>query len=39
MSTQQQQLKVVLASCKRKTAIARVVVKPGKGRVWVNGIP
>jgi small subunit ribosomal protein S9 len=39
LSTQQQQLKVVLASCKRKTAIARVVVKPGKGRVWVNGIP
>jgi len=31
--------KVVIATGKRKTAIARAIVKPGKGRVWVNGIP
>jgi len=32
-------VKVVLSVGKRKTAVARAVVKPGKGRVWVNGIP
>lgn len=31
--------KIVLATGKRKTAIARAVIKPGKGRVWINGIP
>ncbi len=31
--------KVVVASGKRKTAIARAVVRPGKGRVWINGVP
>jgi small subunit ribosomal protein S9 len=31
--------KIVISSGKRKTAIARAVVKPGKGRVWVNNIP
>jgi small subunit ribosomal protein S9 len=31
--------KVVIVTGKRKTAIARAVIKPGKGRVWVNGIP
>jgi len=30
---------VVVASGKRKTAIARAVVRPGKGRVWINGVP
>ena len=29
----------VLAVGKRKTAIARVVVKPGKGRVRINNVP
>ncbi|MCS7108312.1 MAG: 30S ribosomal protein S9 [Sulfolobales archaeon] len=33
------QLKIVISSSKRKTAVARVTLKPGKGRVWVNGIP
>ncbi|HIQ03092.1 MAG TPA: 30S ribosomal protein S9 [Desulfurococcales archaeon] len=32
-------MKIVIASGKRKTAIARAVIKPGKGRVWINGIP
>ncbi len=32
-------VKIVLSSGKRKTAIARAVIKPGKGRVWINGIP
>ena len=32
-------MKIVIASGRRKTAIARVVIKPGKGRVWINGIP
>jgi len=31
--------KIVLTSSKRKTAIARAVVKPGKGRVFINGKP
>jgi small subunit ribosomal protein S9 len=31
--------KVILTSGKRKTAIARAVVKPGKGRVFINGKP
>ncbi|RLG81647.1 MAG: 30S ribosomal protein S9 [Thermoprotei archaeon] len=36
MSTQH---KVVIASGKRKTAIARAIIRPGRGRVWINGIP
>ena len=32
-------VKIVLSTGKRKTAIARAVLKPGKGRVWINGIP
>lgn len=32
-------MKVVIASGKRKRAIARAVIKPGKGRVWVNNVP
>jgi len=31
--------KIVLTSGKRKTAIAKAVVKPGKGRVFINGKP
>ncbi|MCQ4343740.1 MAG: 30S ribosomal protein S9, partial [Sulfolobales archaeon] len=30
---------VILSSAKRKTAIARCVLRPGKGRVLVNGVP
>ena len=32
-------MKVVITSGKRKTAIARAIIKPGKGRVWVNNLP
>jgi len=32
-------VKVVIASARRKTARARVIVKEGKGRVFVNGVP
>ncbi len=31
--------KIVVSTGKRKSAIARAVIKPGKGRVWINGIP
>jgi len=31
--------RIVIATGKRKTAVARAIVKPGKGRVWINGIP
>jgi small subunit ribosomal protein S9 len=31
--------KIVVASGKRKTSIAKAVVKPGIGRVWINGVP
>ncbi|OYT48755.1 MAG: 30S ribosomal protein S9 [Desulfurococcales archaeon ex4484_42] len=37
MSTSQS--KIIIATGKRKTAIARAVIRPGKGRVWINGIP
>jgi len=32
-------VRVVLASARRKTARARVIVKEGKGRVLINGTP
>jgi len=32
-------LKIVLASARRKTARARAVVREGRGRVFVNGVP
>ena len=32
-------LKIVLASARRKTARARAIVKEGKGRVFINGVP
>ena len=35
----QKEGKVVISTGKRKTAIAKAVIKPGKGRVWINGIP
>ncbi len=31
--------RVVVSSGKRKTAIATAIIRSGKGRVWVNGIP
>lgn len=31
--------RVVIASARRKTARARVVVKEGRGRIFVNGVP
>ena len=31
--------KIVIATGKRKTSIARAVIKPGQGRVWINGVP
>ena len=36
---QEKPVRIVIATGKRKTSIARAVVKPGKGRVWVNGVP
>lgn len=30
--------RIVISSGRRKTARARAIIKPGKGRVWVNGI-
>ncbi len=32
-------MKLVLTNARRKTARARVIVRPGKGRVFINGIP
>ncbi len=32
-------MKIVVTSGKRKTATARAVIKPGKGRVRINSIP
>jgi small subunit ribosomal protein S9 len=32
-------LRVVLASARRKTARARAIVKEGRGRVFINGVP
>ncbi len=31
--------KIVIATGKRKTSIARAIIKPGYGRVWINDIP
>jgi len=38
VSTQLQE-KIVIATGKRKTSIARAVIKPGEGKVWINSIP
>ncbi|MFZ8855568.1 MAG: 30S ribosomal protein S9 [Thermofilaceae archaeon] len=32
-------MRIVLASARRKTARARAIVKEGKGRVFINGVP
>jgi len=32
-------VRIVLASARRKTARARAIVKEGRGRVFVNGVP
>lgn len=32
-------MKIVISTGKRKTAIARAVIRPGIGRVRINGIP
>lgn len=32
-------IKIVVSSGKRKTSIARAVIKPGIGRVWINNVP
>ncbi len=37
--TRRGKIRIVIATGKRKTAVARAVIKPGKGRVWVNGVP
>jgi len=31
--------KIVVSSGKRKTSIARALIKNGAGRVWINGVP
>ncbi|MEM0001298.1 MAG: 30S ribosomal protein S9 [Desulfurococcaceae archaeon] len=31
--------KIVISTGKRKTSVARAVIKPGEGRVWINNIP
>jgi len=32
-------VKIVISSGKRKTAIARAIIRPGKGRVFINNVP
>lgn len=32
-------MKIIITSGKRKTAIARAILKPGKGRVYINNLP
>jgi len=32
-------VKIIITSGKRKTAVARAILKPGKGRVHINNIP
>ncbi len=39
MSNNNNTRKIVVATGKRKTSIARAIIKPGYGRVWVNDIP
>ncbi|MGB9817363.1 MAG: 30S ribosomal protein S9 [Desulfurococcaceae archaeon] len=31
--------KIVISTGKRKTSVARAIVKQGEGRVWINSIP
>ncbi len=37
--TKTKSVKIVIATGKRKTSIARAIIKPGEGRIWINGIP
>ncbi len=39
MSNNNNTRKIVIATGKRKTSIARAIIKPGYGRVWINDIP
>ncbi len=39
MSNNDNTRKIVIATGKRKTSIARAIIKPGYGRVWINDIP
>ncbi len=32
-------MKIVISSGKRKTAIARAIIRPGRGRVFINNVP
>ncbi len=32
-------VKIIISTGKRKTSIARAIIKPGKGRVWINNMP
>jgi len=32
-------MKMVLTSARRKTSRARVIIKSGKGRIFINGVP
>jgi len=32
-------MRLILVSARRKTARARVIIKEGKGRIFVNGVP
>lgn len=36
---QQEIRKIVIATGKRKTSIARAIIRPGYGRVWINNTP
>ncbi len=38
-TTSQEVRKIVIATGKRKTSIARAIIKPGYGRVWINSTP
>ncbi len=37
--SRQKPVKIVIATGKRKTSIARAVIRPGEGRIWINGVP
>jgi small subunit ribosomal protein S9 len=39
VSQESKSIKIVVSTGKRKTSIARAVIKPGRGRVWINNIP
>lgn len=39
MSAARPSYKIVITTGKRKTSIARAVIRAGHGRVWINGMP